>query len=96
VQSPDAEEPSKPVTPQDPSAVPVVPATQEPAVSGGNPSANEPPAAEVARKVYRVVKGDSLAKIAKSHKVAIQALKDENQLKSNNLQIGQELVIPAR
>jgi chromosome segregation ATPase len=44
---------------------------------------------------YIVLPGDSLAKIAKKHHVSIDALKQVNQLASDNkIDIGQQLIIP--
>ena len=42
---------------------------------------------------YTVKKGDSLGKIAEAHGVGLSKLKEWNGLKSNNIQIGQKLVI---
>lgn len=44
---------------------------------------------------YVVKPGDSLAKIARSHKVSIEALKKANGMAVADLRIGQKLVIPA-
>lgn len=43
---------------------------------------------------YRVKAGDSLEKIARNHKVSVDALKKANQLSQNKILIGQELAIP--
>ena len=43
--------------------------------------------------VYRVKKGDYLGKIAAAHHVTVTQLKNWNNLKSNNLRIGQRIVI---
>ncbi len=43
---------------------------------------------------YKVKSGDSLEKIARNHKVSVEALKKANQLSQNKILIGQELVIP--
>ena len=45
--------------------------------------------------LYKVKPGDSLEKIAKMHKVTIEALKRENNLSHNKILIGQELTIPS-
>lgn len=45
-------------------------------------------------KVHTVRKGEYLAKIARQYGVTITELKTRNSLSSNNLRIGQELVIP--
>ena len=44
--------------------------------------------------MYTVKKGDSLYSIAKKYNTTVQAIKDLNYLKSDNLSIGQELRIP--
>lgn len=44
---------------------------------------------------YEVQQGDSLAKIAKKHKVTVDALKAANGMTTASLKIGQKLVIPA-
>lgn len=43
---------------------------------------------------YRVKAGDSLEKIARSHKTSISALKNLNNLKNDKIVVGQELRIP--
>ena len=45
-------------------------------------------------KTYKVQPGDSLGKIAQTHKVSIQALRDANQLTHDRIIIGQTLKIP--
>ena len=45
---------------------------------------------------YLVKKGDSLAKIARQHHVTLAKLKAANSLSSDNLKIGQKMVIPNR
>lgn len=44
---------------------------------------------------YEVAQGDSLARIARKHKVSIDALKAANGMTTVSLKIGQKLVIPA-
>ena len=44
--------------------------------------------------VYKVKAGDSLEKIAKIHKISLEALKKENDLTHSKILIGQELKIP--
>lgn len=44
---------------------------------------------------YRVVRGDTLSGIAQRHKVTVAQLKQWNQLKNNNLRIGQTLSLRA-
>lgn len=95
VQSPETEETSRTGSPAAAVQTAVVPAIQEPAPPS-TASGEGSPGPLPARKVYQVVKGDSLAKIARLHKVTVQALKEENHLKTNDLQIGQPLVIPSR
>lgn len=46
------------------------------------------------KNVYIVVNGDSLWKIARDKKVTIAALKKANNLKTDSLRLGQELIIP--
>lgn len=45
-------------------------------------------------KTHRVQAGDSLEKIARQHKTTIGAIKELNQLKSDQIKIGQTLQIP--
>jgi len=69
-----------PITPIQPVATPLPPATPD-LGSGGE---------------YVVVKGDSLAKIAKKNGVSLKALEEANVgVKPSKLKIGQKLVIPA-
>ncbi|MBI5444449.1 MAG: LysM peptidoglycan-binding domain-containing protein [Deltaproteobacteria bacterium] len=49
-----------------------------------------------AEQTYRVKKGDSLYRIAKSHKVDLQELKTANHLSSNQLKPGTTLVLPSK
>ncbi len=44
--------------------------------------------------VYKVKKGDSLAKIARKYEISYKIIKDFNRLKSNILRINQTLIIP--
>ncbi len=48
---------------------------------------------KTAARHYRVRKGDTLSGIAKQHGLSVQSLKSRNKLKSNRLQIGQQLVL---
>jgi len=48
----------------------------------------------LARETYRVVKGDTLFAIAEKTGVTVPSLKAANNLKGNNLKLGQTLVIP--
>jgi murein DD-endopeptidase MepM/ murein hydrolase activator NlpD len=51
-------------------------------------------AADAQGATYEVGQGDSLAKIAKKHKVSVDALKAANGMTTASLKIGQKLVIP--
>lgn len=58
------------------------------------PAAEEAPAA-AATKEYKVARGDVFARIAKSHKVTLQALKNANpNVDPNRIKEGQKLLIP--
>lgn len=50
-------------------------------------------AAEASSQSYRVKSGDSLEKIARKFQVSVESLKENNDLKSDKIVIGQELVI---
>lgn len=50
-------------------------------------------AAEASSQTYRVKSGDSLEKIARKFQVSVESLKENNDLKSDKIVIGQELVI---
>jgi LysM repeat protein len=54
------------------------------------------PATPVAGVAYTVKRGDSLAKIAHRHHIALAKLRAANSLTSDSLHLGQKLVIPAR
>jgi LysM repeat protein len=49
--------------------------------------------AETPSQTYRVKSGDSLEKIARKFQVSVESLKENNDLKSDKIVIGQELVI---
>ncbi|GAA4871521.1 N-acetylmuramoyl-L-alanine amidase [Ferrimonas pelagia] len=46
------------------------------------------------RQTHKVKAGESLSRIASRYKISVQALKQANQLSSDNIKVGQELVIP--
>lgn len=56
--------------------------------------ASDPKLADAQGASYEVEQGDSLAKIAKKHKVSVDALKAANGMTTASLKIGQKLVIP--
>src|SRR5690606_639209 len=47
----------------------------------------------VAGTSYKVRKGDSLSQIARRHKTTVAEIKNKNNLRSSNLQVGQELML---
>ena len=49
---------------------------------------------QLARIVYTVVRGDTLFSIALRHNVSVDALRKANNLKSDDLDIGQKIIIP--
>lgn len=51
---------------------------------------------DAASVVYKVKKGDTLYGISKKYKITVSELKKQNKLKSNNILIGQKLVIPPK
>lgn len=68
----------------------ILPAT----ASRDKSKASEPKLADAQGASYEVQQGDSLAKIAKKHKVSVDALKAANGMTTASLKIGQKLVIP--
>lgn len=50
---------------------------------------------QAADDIYTVQKGDTLTKIAQKHKVTVKQLKDRNELTSDLILVGQELVVQA-
>ena len=52
-------------------------------------------ASEEGFKIYKVVPGDSLEKIARAHKTAVDRIKKLNQLDQDLIVVGQELKIPS-
>jgi LysM repeat protein len=76
--------------------------TNPPPVEASNPPVTVPPVAmpvpapEAASSEYAVVKGDTLATIAKKNGISLKALEAANpNVQPTKLQIGQKLVIPA-
>lgn len=59
---------------------------------GGNASSSE----KKGRHTYVVQAGDNLWKIAKKHKVSVDALKKRNKLETEKLKVGKELEIPEK
>lgn len=58
------------------------------------PSSSPLPSVGGASKTYTVRSGDSLWKIAREHKTTVSALRAHNNLKTDNLRVGQKLKIP--
>ena len=54
----------------------------------------ESPSAEVDSKLYSVVSGDTLSRIAARHGTTVSAIKGANQLTSDRIYVGQDLLIP--
>ncbi len=52
--------------------------------------------AEAAGKTYTVKSGDTLGKIAKANGVTVSALRSANQLKTDQIKVGQKLSIPGK
>jgi len=50
---------------------------------------------KIANDIYEVESGDSLGKIAEKFDISVEELRSENNLKNDNIQIGQTLKIPA-
>ena len=67
----------------------------EPAGQGAAPPTVEAPKAAASSETYVVVKGDSLARIAKKHNVSVADLKAANGLKSDTIKVGDKLTVPA-
>ncbi len=64
-------------------------------VRGGSSSYASPPPLirEGEQLIYVVRRGDSLSKIARDYNTTIQKIKEDNSLMSNNLDVGQKIVI---
>jgi murein DD-endopeptidase MepM/ murein hydrolase activator NlpD len=60
-----------------------------------NKGADADKVADAQGATYEVQQGDSLARIAKQHKVSVDALKAANGMTTASIKIGQKLVIPA-
>jgi murein DD-endopeptidase MepM/ murein hydrolase activator NlpD len=65
-----------------------------PATANRDKSKADPKIADAQGASYEVQQGDSLARIAKQHKVSVDALKAANGMTTASLKIGQKLVIP--
>ena len=50
----------------------------------------------ILNNIYIVVKGDTLYEIASIYGISVKELKDLNNLTSNNIYVGQQLVVPAK
>ena len=62
----------------------------------GEPETGETPPAEPAgQQIHTVVRGDTLFKVASTYKVTIKQIQDWNKLKSDNLRVGQKLIVSA-
>lgn len=70
---------------------------KESSTAGKGKSQKTPPKSTTEVGVEHIVKkGEYLAAIAEAYQVSIQAIKEANQLKSNELKVGQKLFIPAK
>ena len=67
-----------------------------PSVSSAPAEAAGHTAATTTEKVYTVKSGDVLFKIAKSYDVSVKALRSANNLKTDQIKVGQKLKIPAK
>jgi LysM repeat protein len=85
------------VPPMEASNPPVAPVPPAPTAVTPPPMPTPPaPAPAPSESEYVVVKGDTLAKIAKSNGVTLKALEDSNSgVSPTRLKVGQKLVIPA-
>ena len=54
------------------------------------------PASGIQVKQYKVQKGDSLGRIASTHRVELEDVRLMNQIKDNNIRVGQVLVLYMR
>lgn len=76
---------------QAPAAQPPRPAAQEKPAAQKKPPAQEPPARK--KQVYTVRRGDTLFTISLRYKVPVRDLKKWNDLKSDSIKVGQQLVM---
>ena len=65
-------------------------------VSGSEVVCAKPVMIDEAGRVYKVKSGDSLSRIAKRNGTTVSALKSINGLSSDNIRVGQELLIPGK
>ena len=65
-----------------------------PASANRDKNKADPKVADAQGATYEVQQGDSLARIAKQHKVSVDALKAANGMTAASIKIGQKLVIP--
>jgi murein DD-endopeptidase MepM/ murein hydrolase activator NlpD len=65
-----------------------------PATANRDKKASDPKIADAQDASYEVQQGDSLARIARKHKISVDALKAANGMTTASLKIGQKLVIP--
>ncbi|MEM5788353.1 MAG: transglycosylase SLT domain-containing protein [Syntrophobacteraceae bacterium] len=70
------------------------PAIQEPKARVKEPVASSPKPKPIKAQVHTVSKGDTLSSIARYFNITVQALKEANKLKSDDLSLGQKLRIP--
>ena len=67
--------------------------SSSPAMAAGNVASASTGGAD---KVYTVKSGDVLYKIAKVHDVSLKALRSANNLKTDQIKVGQKLKIPGK
>jgi LysM repeat protein len=68
------------------------PVVNTPAVVAATPAATKTTTSQVG--TYKVAKGDTLSKIARNNKTTVKQLRELNNLKNDNLKIGQALKVP--
>ena len=74
---------------------------QKLAIPGATAATATPSAAPVGattdgQKTYVVKSGDNLMKIARTHGTTVKALRSANQLKTDQIKVGQKLIVPAK